>query len=72
MASEKDSLGASLIWGRIGAAVLAGIALLLGIFGYTFSPEDQASTTTLIAGLIAGIGGVMALISKIRESGKVK
>lgn len=72
MPYRADSFSASLVWGRIGAGLLGIVAFILGVFGYTMSPEDQASLETLIAGVIAGIGGGLALFSKIRESKKLK
>jgi ABC-type nickel/cobalt efflux system permease component RcnA len=63
----KDSWIASLVWGRIGAAVLVLIAAGLSLFGYSISPEETNMAYELIAGILAGIGGIMALVSKIRE-----
>jgi len=72
MSYEKDSWIVSTVWGRIGAGVLALGAFVLGIFGYTLSPEDQQTSLALITALIAGVGGMLAIISKVRESKKVK
>ena len=70
MPYKKDSWGVSLIWGRIGAAVLAVAAFGLGIWGYTVTPEDVVAGETLIGGILAGFAGILALISKVRESKK--
>ena len=72
MAYTKDPWIVSALWGRIGAAVLALLAFVLGIFGYSMGPEDVSTATKLITALFAGIGGLLALISKIRETKKVK
>lgn len=64
---EKDSWAVSLIWGRIGAFVLGLAAFILGMLGYNVSPEDTTLAYDLIAGILGGIGGLLALISKIRE-----
>ena len=40
MATQTDSFVASLIWGRVGAAVLALVAFVLGLFGYQLGLED--------------------------------
>ena len=64
----KDSWIASLVWGRIGAAILILVAAGLSFFGVDVSPEDTTNANDLIAGILAGIGGLMVLISKIRES----
>ena len=68
---EKDSFTISLLWGRVGAAVLGLAAFVLGIWGYSLSAEEQSNAVELIAGLIAGAGGILALVSKVRESKKV-
>lgn len=67
MANQPDSFKASLIWGRIGAAVLCMVAFVLQTFGIDFSPGDQAGANETITGIIAGIAGLMALVSKLRE-----
>jgi len=72
MPYSPDSFKASLIWGRIGAGVLSIVALVLGFVGYQMTPEDQASAYALVSSLIAGVAGVMAFVSKIRESKKAQ
>ena len=72
MSYEKDSWIVSAVWGRIGAGVLALGAFVLGICGYTLSPEEQKTVLDLVMALIAGAGGLLAIISKVRESKKVK
>ena len=72
MPYTPDSFKASLIWGRIGAGVLALVAFGLGIAGYTMTPEDQETAYMLVSSLIAGVAGVMAFVSKMRESKKAK
>ena len=67
-----DSFKASLIWGRIGAGVLAIVAFVLGMIGYQMTPEDQETAYALVSSLIAGVAGVMAFVSKVRESKKAK
>jgi len=69
---QKDSWIVSVFWGRLGAAILALVAFVLGILGYAFSKEDQEAAFLLITPVIAGVGGILALISKIREGKKVK
>jgi len=67
---KTDSWAASAIWGRVGAAILALIAFILGLFGYTLGPEDQVLAYELVSTVLAGVAGVLALVSKIRESKK--
>ena len=69
---QKDSWIVSVFWGRLGAAILALVAFILGILGYSFSKEDQEAAFLLITPILAGVGGILALISKIRESKKAK
>lgn len=69
---KKDKWIVSVVWGRIGAAVLALLAFILGIAGYSMGAEDVASANEIITSLIAGIAGILALVSKIRESKKIK
>jgi len=72
MPYQADSFKASLIWGRVGAGVLSFAAFGLGIVGYTMTPEDQEAAFVLISSIIAGVGGVLAFVSKIREQKKIK
>ena len=72
MSYQPDTFKASLLWGRVGAFVLGLLAFVLGLFGYTMSPEDVAAGEVLITGLLAGVAGVLALVSKVRESKKAK
>jgi len=72
MSYKKDPWIVSVVWGRIGAAVLALLAFVLGIFGYSMGMEDVGSANQLITAIIAGVGGILALISKIRETKKIK
>lgn len=68
----KDPVVISVVWGRLGAAILALVAFLLGIFGYTLAPDDQASLSEVIGALLAGVASVLAIASKVRESKKAK
>ncbi len=72
MPYKADSFKASLVWGRIGAAVMALLAFILGFFGFTLAPDDQASLVDLGAAFLAGIAGVMAIVSKLREKKKAE
>jgi len=71
MPYKPDSFKASLIWGRIGAATLSLVAFGLGTTGYVMTPEDQETAFSLISSVLAGIAGVLAIVSKIREGGKL-
>lgn len=69
MSYQKDPWYVA-VWGRLGASVLALTAFALGIRGYTVGPEEIATVETLITSLLAGVAGVLAIISKVRESKK--
>ncbi len=70
MPYKKDAWIGSLVWGRLGAAVLTLAAAGLGAIGYTMGPEEIATAETLITSILAGVGGMLAIISKVRESKK--
>lgn len=72
MEYKKDSWIVSVIWGRIGAAILCIVAFVLGALGYTFAPEDIETTEALVTSVLSGIGGVLVIVSKVRESKKIK
>jgi ABC-type nickel/cobalt efflux system permease component RcnA len=69
---KTDSFAASLIWGRIGAAILALMAFGLTMLGVDFSAADQATVFEIVSGILAGIAGVLAIISKLREQRRQK
>ena len=59
------------VWGGIVAA-LAGVA---GLFGYTITPEDQAqiaSTASRVAELVLSVGalggGILSIFGRVRAS----
>jgi len=71
MPYAKDSTGFSLLWGRIGAAVLLLAATGLSVLGYTFSTEAQADVYEAVASILAALALLQVAYSKIRESKKV-
>lgn len=71
MPYKQDTFVASLVWGRIGVAVLAMVSFGLSTFGFTFAPADQELAYTTVSGVLAGIAGILAIISKVRESKKI-
>jgi hypothetical protein len=70
MDKKPDSFAASLIWGRIGAAVLCLAAVALSALGVDFSADEQSNVNELVGGILAGIAGLLAIVSKLRESKK--
>ena len=71
MPYKQDSNVVSLFWGRIGAAILLLISVVLQGFGYTFGAEDQAAVYDAISSVLAAVALIQITFSKIRESKKV-
>ena len=65
--SNHDSLQASLLWGRTGGAVLVLAGVALSYWGIEFGAEDQEQAYNGVALILSTIGGLMALVSKLRE-----
>ena len=63
----KSLLASKTFWGGV-IALLAGI---LGLFGYTLAPDDQAALVETVAAVAASIGGVIAIIGRIKASKKI-
>jgi hypothetical protein len=68
MEKQPDTWAQSLVRGRIGAGLMGVAAALLGLLGYDFGPDMQAHATELVGSVLAGAAGLLALVSKIRES----
>jgi len=66
----KDSLIQSLFKGRLLASVLAIGASIAGLYGYSISPEELQNFEVLITSVITGVAGIIAALSKFRESKK--
>lgn len=76
---KTDSWKLSLIWGRVGATVMACAAFALNYFGYQVDPGDISTANASIAAiaenaesiLIAG-AGLLSIASKYREKKRSK
>lgn len=55
------------VWGGI-IAMLAAIA---GAFGYAVDAEAQASIVELITVIVGGVGGLLAIVGRIKAERKV-
>ena len=55
------------VWGGL-VALAAG---LLAMSGYTISPADQVQLVNLVAGIISAIGGILAIIGRIRATKRI-
>jgi hypothetical protein len=63
----KSALSSRAVWGGV-VAIVAGAA---GLFGYAVSPEDVGALTELISGGAAVIGGILAIIGRIRATRRI-
>ena len=61
LTDEKKWFASKGVWGGI-VAVLAGI---LALFGFSVSPAEQANVVELASGLAASIGGAIAIWGRI-------
>ena len=64
----KSLLASKTFWGGV-IAVIAGI---LGFFGWTLSADDQQALIDLGVGIAASIGGVIAIIGRVKASKIIK
>jgi hypothetical protein len=55
------------VWG----GVIAVVASLLGIWGYSVTPADQASIVELVTSVVAAIGGVIAIVGRVMATKKI-
>jgi uncharacterized membrane protein YidH (DUF202 family) len=68
----SDTWIGSLLWGRVGAAILTLAAVVLAGFGIEFGADTQSEVYGAISAVLAGIGAVMAVVSKLREKHREK
>lgn len=69
---KTDSWVGSVLWGRIGGAVLVLAAFVMQGLGVDFSAEDQQQTFGIVESVLASVGTLLVLISKYREKVKEK
>ena len=69
---KTDKWWGSLLWGRIGGAVMVLSAFVMQGLGIEFGAEDQQAAFGAVESIMAGVGAVMVLVSKARESKKTK
>jgi hypothetical protein len=55
------------VWGGI----VAIIAMVASMVGYTLTDADQAALTLLLPGIVSGVGGVLAIIGRIGATKKI-
>ncbi len=63
----KGLFASKTVWG----ALIALVAGLLSLFGYTIAPADQMELVTVVAGVGAMAGAVLAIIGRAVASKKI-
>lgn len=63
----KGMLASKTVWGGL-VALLAGV---LGLFGYTVGAEDQATLVELAAGIASAVGGLVAIVGRVVATKKI-
>ena len=71
MPYRQDPYYISALWGRVGSAILILVATILQGFNFAFDFELQEAFFNHVSLVLYNAGGVLAIISKIRESKKV-
>lgn len=67
MYDTKSMWTSKAVWGGI----IAFIAALAALFGYTFSEADQAQLTDIIVAIGGAVGGVLAIWGRITATKKI-
>jgi uncharacterized membrane protein len=68
MNSSKSFFASSTVWGGL----VALIAAVLGAFGYGFAEADQAQAAEWITTIAGGLGGIVAIIGRVRASKRIR
>jgi len=65
--TTKGIFASKTVWGGV-VALLAGIA---AIFGYSFSEVDQTTLTEAIVGIASAIGGLLAIYGRVMATKEI-
>ncbi|MGH6719627.1 MAG: hypothetical protein ACREER_09945 [Alphaproteobacteria bacterium] len=68
MTSTKSFLASTTIWGGLVAMIAAG----LGFLGYSFAEADQAQVVEWATSLAGMIGGLIAVVGRVRASKRIQ
>ena len=67
MTATKSLFASTTVWGGI----VAVAAAVLGFLGYTFSEPDQAQVVEWIGSMAGMVGGVVAIVGRVRASKRI-
>ena len=65
--SKTDPWIGSVVWGRIGAAVMVLTAFVLQGLGIEFGQDDQQASFGAVESILAAAGVILAIVSKYRQ-----
>ena len=70
----KPAAASGTIWGGVAATVsglVAVVAALANLSGYEVSEADVAALTVALTGIVSTIGGVMAILGRVRATKRI-
>jgi protein-S-isoprenylcysteine O-methyltransferase Ste14 len=67
MEGTKGLLASKTVWGGL----LVVVAAVAGLFGYTFSAEDQASVVEMVERIVMAVGGLLAIWGRITATKRI-
>jgi hypothetical protein len=67
MNESKPWYASSGVWG----GVIAVLAAVLGLLGYSIGAEDQVALAGYVATIGSVVGGLLAIIGRVRASKKI-
>ena len=56
------------VWGGLVAVAAAGLAA----FGYTVGADEQSALTDIVVAVAGGIGGLIAIVGRVKATKQVK
>lgn len=67
MEGTKGILASKTVWGGL----LVVVAAVAGLFGYTFSVEDQVSVVELVERIVVAVGGLLAIWGRVTATKRI-
>lgn len=68
LSDTKSPFASRAVWGGVSAIAGSG----LGLLGYTLSPADAQALPVLLSSVAAGVGGIAAIVGRVRASKKIR